>query len=198
MPGPHYAISESLIVCAALWSLIKLGRQGLWLAALGSAIFGAAAAIGVYRFAANEIDALAVFHKDFSQTGGAVAMALISAQLLLNARAVSRSAAMRRVIFAAIFLTGGAAAMVPASTTPLFLAWLVGAILTTLFLGKQTAGRRMMAGAITSIFLINLLLIRQSPLLPPAVSWHLFHILVAVWLLAMLPVFTQFENERNL
>jgi hypothetical protein len=56
----------------------------------------------------------------------------------------------------------------------------------------------MMAGAITSIFLINLLLIRQSPLLPPSVSWHLFHILVAVWLLAMLPVFTQFENERNL
>lgn len=195
MPGPHYAISESLIVFAALWSVIKLGRQGLWLATAGSAIFGAAAAIGVYRFAANEIDALAVFHKDFSQTGGAVAMALMSAQLLLKARAVSRNAAMRWVVFAAIFLTGVAAAMAPASTTPLFLAWLVGAILTALFLGEQAAGRRLASAAITSIFLINLLLIRQSPLLHPSVSWHLFHILVAAWLLAMLHVFDRFENE---
>lgn len=197
MPGPHYAISESLIVFAALWSLIKLGRQGLWLAALGSAIFGAAAAIGVYRFASNEIDALAVFHKDFSQKGGAVAMALLSSQLLLGTHAASRNAAIGWVIFAAIFLTGGTAILAPAITTPLFLAWLIGAILTALFLGQQDVRRRITSGAITSIFLVNLLLIRQSPFLNPSVSWHLFHIGVAVWLIGMLRVFSQFQNERD-
>jgi hypothetical protein len=197
VPGPHYAISESLIVFAALWSVIKLGRQGLWLAALGSAIFGAAAAIGVYRFASNEIDALAVFHKDFSQKGGSIAMALISAQLILRSPAVSRNAAMRRVVFAAIFLTGCTAALAPEITTPLFLTWLICAIITVLFLGRQDAGHRIASGAFTSIFLINLLLIRQSPFLNPSVSWHLFHIGVAVWLVGMLYVFGQFQNERD-
>ncbi|MEP2987820.1 MAG: hypothetical protein ABJN65_04660 [Parasphingorhabdus sp.] len=186
MPGPHYAISEAFIVLVAIWCMVRLSRSGYGLAALGSAIFGLAAAIGVYRFGTGEITELASFHKNFSQIGGSIAMALMSAQLLLAEPSVKRTAVGRSIVLAAIIINTVTAFAFPALTTPLFIIWLSAAIIAAALIPASTFVRRISLAAIVSIFLINLLLIRRSPLLDPDLSWHLFHILVAVWLLGMI------------
>ncbi|MEH6702128.1 hypothetical protein [Parasphingorhabdus sp.] len=188
MPGPHYAISEVFIVLAAIWCILRLSQSRHWLAALGSAIFGMAAAIGVYRFGTNQIADLASFHKNFSQIGGSIAMALVTAQLLLAEPLVNRLVVGRWIVLAAVIVSTVTAFAVPELTTPLFVSWLFAAIVATALIPGSTIARRFSLTAIVSIFLINLLLIRQSRHLDPDLSWHLFHLLVAIWLLGMVYV----------
>ena len=185
MAGPHYAISEAFIVLAALWCAARLGSSGQWWGALGSAIFGMAAAIGVYRFGAGQIAELASLHKNFSQIGGSIAMALMSTQLLLEAPRVHRAAAGKWILVAAVLASAVTAFAVPALTTPLFISWLAIAIIAAAMIPAKSIARRVARAAIVAVFLINLLWIRQSPLLGPDLSWHLFHILVALWLVGM-------------
>ncbi len=189
MPGPHYAISEAFIVLAAIWCAARLSRSAYWLAALGIAVFGFAAAIGVYRFGSNQIAELASFHKYFSQIGGSIAMAFVSAQLLLEEPLVNRVRFGKWVVLLAVFVSAVLALAVPPFTTPLFISWLFAAIITAALIPASSVIRRVSLAAIVSIFLINLLLIRQSPHLDPDISWHLFHVLVAIWLLGMIYVF---------
>jgi len=60
MPGPHYAISEAVLVAAAIWAAVRLARGGYVLAALGILLFGVAATMGVWRFGSSAIDAGAI------------------------------------------------------------------------------------------------------------------------------------------
>lgn len=185
MPAPHYAISEAFIAIAAIWCTARLSQSSHRLAALGSATFGFAAAIGVYRFGAGEITELASIHKNFSQIGGSIAMALMSAQLLLAEPLVNRTMVRRWIVLTAILVSAVAAFAIPALTTPLFIAWLLVAIIAAAMIPAHSVARRARLAAIVSLFLFNLLLIRQSQYLNPDISWHLFHALIALWLLGM-------------
>ena len=198
MPEPHYAISEALIVLAAIWCVLRLSRSSLWLAALGTAIFGLAAAIGVYRFGTNQIVELASFHKNFSQIGGSIAMALVSAQLLLNKQLVNRTIAGRWFVLILVIVSAAVAFAIPTLTTPLFIAWLSVVIISATLIPVGTISRRISLAAIVSIFLINLLLVRRSSQLGPDLSWHLFHILVAVWLFGMVYVFEYHRSDDKI
>ncbi len=198
MPGPHYAISEAFIVLVAIWCVLRLSQSGLWLVALGIAVFGFAAAIGVYRFGTNQIVELASFHKNVSQIGGFIAMALVSAQLLLAEPMVNRARTGRWLVLISVIVSGAMAFAIPMLTTPLFIAWLLTAIISAALIPASTIGDRISLAAIVSIFLINLLMVRQSPQLSPGLSWHLFHILVAVWMLGMIYVFEYHRSDDEI
>jgi hypothetical protein len=191
MPGPHYAISEALIVIAAIVCAVRLSRHQLWLAAFGSFIFGTAAAIGVVRFgfSLDKVEQLAVFHRDFSQSGGAIAMALMSAQLLLASSAIKRMVHGKRSVGFAIVVTALFAIAIVKLATILFIAWLLLAIVMTFLIPARSLLIRFSTAAMTALFLVNLLFIRRSPALGPDLSWHMFHILVALWLVGMLFIY---------
>lgn len=189
MHGAHYAISEALIVLVALWGAARLWRGGYSLAAVGILLFGTAAAIGTYRFGTDQVESFAAIHKSFSQSGGAIAMALISGQLLLSNAFVRQQPAAKRVILALIAASALAALLAPDLTTLLFLGWLIIAIVTACLIPAPTVARRLGFAAIVSIFLVNLLLVRQSAALGPSLSWHLFHTLVAIWIVGMVWIF---------
>ncbi|MEP2958914.1 hypothetical protein [Parasphingorhabdus sp.] len=178
-----------LIVVAAIWSAASCTPRRLWLAAIGSIIFGLAAAIGVYRFGTGQIAELGGFHKDFSQTGGAIAMALMSAQLLFASTLVKRFSYGPIIVGGLIIATIIVALLVSWSATWLFIGWLSLAILAAAFITDKAFVRRLYLTAIVSIFLINLLLVRRSPDLGPDLSWHLFHGLIAIWLIGMIYVY---------
>lgn len=188
MPAPHYAISEAAIVIVALWCIWRFVQSGYWMAAAGSALFGIAAAIGAYRFGTGQVELLALPHRTFSQLGGAIAISLITAQILTMFRFAQRGV-IRTMIGAII---AGSAAIVVASpqlATFLFLLWLAIAIAAALLMPTINGLMRLSNAAIVGVFGINLLLIRQSSILGPDLSWHLFHLLVAAWLLGLLYLF---------
>ena len=199
MGPPHYALSEALIVLVALWVALRFARKRAWLGAAGVAIFGAAAAVGTYRFASGHIEALAQLHRIVSQAGGACAMALVALQLALGRTRI----ASRGMIFGSIALSIAmlvASLSLPKAATLLFVLWLIVAIGAAWRLPAEALGQRARRAALVSLLLFNFLLVRQSAVLGPALSWHLFHVLVAVWLLAvwlvLLPSSVARENQN--
>ncbi len=184
MPGPHYALSEALIVFAAIWVALRLAGRGAWFGALGVAIFGFAAGIGVVRFGLGRIEELGDFHSTFSQVGGATAMALVALQCLMAA-VRSWSGWRLTVAIALIVATPVAGLLVSDAPVPLFLAWLIVAILASSARPASSAKQRLLRAGVVAIFLVNVLLIRRSPFLGADASWHLFHVLIAVWLIGL-------------
>lgn len=197
MPGPHYAISEAFIVIAAIICAVRLSRHQLWLAALGSLIFGTAATIGVVRFgfSLDKLEQLASFHRDFSQSGGAIAMALMATQLLLASPAIRQIDHSKNILGFMIAVTALFAIAIVKLATVLFILWLLVAIVMTFLIPAKSLLIRFSTAAMTALFLVNLLFIRRSPALGPDLSWHMFHILVALWLVGMLFIY---ERQASL
>ncbi|MEP0392655.1 MAG: hypothetical protein ABJ205_00880 [Erythrobacter sp.] len=192
VPGPHFALSELLIVVAAITCGVRFGKAGLWLAATGSLLFGLIAAIGAFRFGMGQIDALAGIHGAFSQTGGAIAMSLIAAQLALHGVLDRRG--LERWVYGTVLVGALAAIIVPVATLPLFLLWLAIAIGSAALIPVIGPFQRIGRALLVGIFLINILAVRQSPLLGAGLSWHLFHALVAVWLVCLQFAFSRAKN----
>ena len=183
-PGPHFALSELLIVIAALVCAVRYGKAGLWPAASGSLLFGVIAAIGAFRFGAEMLEQMASLHQGSSQIGGAVAMSLIAVQLLMLGLPSRKK--FRLAAFGLVIASGLVAILMPSLTMPMFLIWLMIAIVAAGLLPARGSWLRMSRAVMTGIFLFNVVAIRQSPLLGVGLSWHLFHTLIAVWLLGLL------------
>ncbi len=184
MPAPHYALSEALIVFAALWVAWKMARGGGWLGALGVAIFGFAAGIGVIRFGFGRIEELADFHQAFAQIGGATAMALVALQCCMGGMKMWSGwrLGLALALDVATLLAG---LLVPSATVPLFLAWLIVGAIACAMLAAPSVKLRLLRAAVFASFLVNVLLIRRSPLLSMDTSWHMYHTLIALWLIGV-------------
>lgn len=184
MPAPHYALSEALIVFAALWVAWKMARGGGWLGALGVATFGFAAGIGVIRFGFGRIEELADFHQAFAQIGGATAMALVALQCCMGAMRIWSGWRLGlATIFAVATLALGL--LEPSASVPAFLAWLIVGAIGCAALPAPGMRLRLARAAVFASFLVNVLLIRRSPLLSMDASWHIYHALIALWLIGV-------------
>ncbi|MFZ1742357.1 MAG: hypothetical protein WAT93_05860 [Pontixanthobacter sp.] len=185
--GPHFALSELLIVLAAVICGTSFGKSKLRLAAAGALLFGAIAAIGAIRFGTGRVDAMADLHKNFTQSGGAIAMSLVAAQLALLG--IFRAKNVQYWVYGAVAVSALTAICMPSATALIFIAWLIIAMASAAFLAADGPIERICRVLLVGIFLINLVAVRQSPWLTAGISWHLFHTLVAVWLVGLLWVF---------
>ena len=193
-PGAHFALSELLIVLAAVICAVKLGKARMWLATSGSLLFGVIAAIGAFRFGSGEIDTLAQFHQSFSQIGGVIALSLITSQLLLISIYARHQALL--TLYGALTASAFVAFLVPAATMSLFLAWLAVAILAAALLPAAMPRSRLFRALLVGVFLINIIAVRQSSLLGVGLSWHVFHVLVAIWLACVSRIILEFRAKR--
>ena len=177
----HYALSELLIVFASLWCILTLGRDGRGFAAAGTALFGLAAVIGILRISLGGFDPLPVIHRTVSQYGGLLGMAFIA---LAFARPYWQQTG--KVVGLSLAAASLVAAIVkPEWTTPLFLIWAVSAVIEAFFYAGKNIGKQVFAALLMSLVLVNLVFVRQSPALGPDISWHAFHVLIALWLLCV-------------
>lgn len=185
MPGPHYALSEAVLVVAALWAAMRLFRGGYMLASVGVLLFGLAAAMGVWRFGTNSIDEWASVHRMLSLTGGVLGLTLIVAEMLRHCFPGLRSQQALAGLAAGSIGLAVITLLQPSTATPLFLVFLnIGIALA--YMLPATSLRDQLAGtAWFAIFLLNVLLIRRSPLLDAGVSWHLYHLLIALWIVGV-------------
>ncbi len=189
MGAPHYALSEAVLVVAALWAAIRLFRGGFSLASIGVALFGVAAATGVWRFGMNEIDEWASIHRTLSLTGGVTGIALIVAQMLrLQFPALSSQMALTGLAIGSVGL-GALTLLQPGTATPIFLMLLLTGIALTLMLPATSGKSRSLATGWFALFLLNVLLVRRSELLGPSLSWHLYHLLIALWIVGVAWIF---------
>ena len=181
MPGPHYALSEALIVLVSLWIAYRFVRYRAFYGAAGVGVIGAIAAVGMVRYGLNLVDPLSGAHRFASQVGGALAMALIALQFVTMLAVWPRAALPWLGAGLAAFTALGVFVFAQLAT-PLSGLWLLVLLGAVVARPHQSLGQRMIAAMIVLGFLANALWVRQSPALGPSLSWHLFHIFTAFWL----------------
>jgi hypothetical protein len=168
----HYALTDALVALVAAWGVWQMLQSRQHVAALGFALFALAGFIGTVRIISGQIDQLVMAHKMASQLGGIAGIALLLSQILRNtlwrhAPAISLLAALAAVAIGAI---------VPAVGATLFVAMLLVAAALLL------KARAFVGAAGFALMLINVSLVRQSAILGPDISWHAYHVIVAIWL----------------
>lgn len=189
MPA-HYALSEAVLVVAAIWCALRVWRNGSRMAAAGSALIGIAAAIGTVRFGLSAHEQLEAIHKLVSRVGGLIGGALIAVDVVKVFVSPGHRdlAAWLAPLVAA---TGIAVAFVwPPAAVFVVLMFTGAPVLAVLFGTSGPLSGRLMATALTSIMLLNILLVQRSPVLGPDISWHAYHLLIAVWLVAIAIIVT--------
>ncbi|MFT5612680.1 MAG: hypothetical protein ACI9LU_003192 [Polaribacter sp.] len=188
MGSPLFAISELSIVAAAIWCTFRLTQRRMWLAAVGCAVLGAIAALGAYRYGFSQVTELADLHKSASQIGGAVAIIFIGAQFLMILPLVIERNFARVLVALSVWGSIFAIVTAPAIGMGLIVMWILVPIVATAYVRYESFATRFYLAALISIFLFNFLLVRQSSILGPIYSWHAYHTLIAIWLIALVYV----------
>jgi hypothetical protein len=116
-----------------------------------------------------------MLHKGVSQLGGLAGLALLLGQLL-RGKGIRLGTGV--VLGAATALVALAAAL-PAIGAVLFVLMLIAAIALCL------QSRNHLGAAGFAVMLLNVTLVRQSGFMGADLSWHLYHLLVATWLLCV-------------
>ena len=171
----HYALTDALVALIAGWGALMMWRTGRPLAALGLSLFGLAGMIGTIRITSGLIEPLAMLHKGVSQLGGLAGLALLLGQLL-RGKGIRLGTGV--VLGAATALVALAAAL-PAIGAVLFVLMLIAAIALCL------QSRNHLGAAGFAVMLLNVTLVRQSGYLGADLSWHIYHLFVATWLLCV-------------
>ncbi len=175
----HYMFSEVAICLASSWGAIRLFRAHQAIGAIGVALFAIAATIGVIRIATGANEILAPVHRFASQAGGTFSLVLIVSQIAKHLQwkpsilAILASAAVAGLV---AFAGGVLGALV-------FLALLACGTLL-LATNSHSRGRALAVIGFASMA-PNILFVRQSPILDPALSWHAYHVITALWLIAI-------------
>ena len=177
----HYAVSEALVALVSAWTSAVLVRRGRSLAAAGAALFGVAAAIGTVRFSTGLVEPLAQVHRLASQTGGLVGFLLL---LLALASAAGLSVRPWIAALTVALLVGVAAGLPPTGPVIAVAALVAGAGLLAAAPGRPA--ERLAAPLAYGLMLPDVLIVRNAAWLDPAVRWHAYHAVIALWL-ALLP-----------
>ena len=156
MPA-HYALSDAAIVLVSLFAGQALWRNMKALPAFAMVCFGVAACIGVVRFGGGLQDALAALHSGASQYLGLAGAFAILAHYLFPPKGRNGIA-----IMLALAVACAASIVRPGPSRP---AWLVPVA--------------------CAVMLANTLFIRRAAWLDEAVSWHAYHLIIALALAAL-------------
>jgi len=177
----HYAISEILIVFAAILSGWQLFAQGERLAAAAIGLFAISALIGAIRYGAMLHEVLADSHRLTSEIGGLVGI------LLLLLALIPRTGLAVPTWAGALLVVGvvGLAALIPTiGVLVTFAAFVVGVAILVV-------PKNMLARRLTTILTFGSVVLVGTPLLAAtglneAARWHIYHVVAALWI-ALLP-----------
>ena len=180
----HYAITEILIVIATYFSVKKLFYYKNYYAAIGILLIGFTAFIGAIRFGVISNDFMVYLNRVLAVFAGIITMSLISIQIVNN----SLSKKIAHLLLAISILT---LLLLFVWTQPIFklaalFIWSFAAILLTFQIPQESISSKFLKSLTMAILLIAFLTLSKgiglfTDLFPPSVSFHIYHILIALW-----------------
>ena len=180
----HYAITEILIVIATYFSVKKLFYYKNYYAAIGILLIGITAFIGAIRFGLISTDFMVYLNRVLAVFAGIITMSLISIQIVNN----SFSRKLAYLLLAISILTF---LLLFVWTQPVFklvslFMWSFAAILLTFQIPQKSISLKFLKSLTMAILLIAFLTLSKgiglfTDLFPPSVSFHIYHILIALW-----------------
>jgi hypothetical protein len=182
----HYAITEILIVVATYFSVKKLFYYKNYYAAIGILLIGITAFIGAIRFGLVSTDFMVYLNRVLAVFAGIITMSLISIQIVNN----SFSRKLAYLLLAISILTF---LLLFVWTQPVFklislFMWSFAAILLTFQIPQKSISLKFLKSLTMAILLIAFLTLSKgiglfTDLFPPSVSFHVYHILIALWVI---------------
>ena len=180
----HYAITEILIVVATYFSVKKLFYYKNYYAAIGILLIGITAFIGAIRFGLVSTDFMVYLNRVLAVFAGIITMSLISIQIVNN----SFSRKLAYLLLAISILTF---LLLFVWTQPVFklislFMWSFAAILLTFQIPQKSISLKFLKSLTMAILLIAFLTLSKgiglfTDLFSPSVSFHIYHILIALW-----------------
>ena len=180
----HYAITEILIVIATYFSVKKLFYYKNYYAAIGILLIGITALIGAIRFGLISTDFMVYLNRVLAVFAGIITMSLISIQIVNN----SFSKRLAHLLLAVSILTF---LLLFVWTQPIFklaalFIWSFAAILLTFQIPQKSISFKFLKSLTMAILLIAFLTLSKgiglfTDLFSPSVSFHVYHILIALW-----------------
>ena len=180
----HYAITEILIVVATYFSVKKLFYYKNYYAAIGILLIGITAFIGAIRFGLVSTDFMVYLNRVLAVFAGIITMSLISIQIVNN----SFSRKLAYLLLAISILTF---LLLFVWTQPVFklislFMWSFAAILLTFQIPQKSISLKFLKSLAMAILLIAFLTLSKgiglfTDLFSPSVSFHIYHILIALW-----------------
>ena len=180
----HYAITEVLIVIATYFSVKKLFYYKNYYAAIGILLIGITALIGAIRFGVVSTDFMIYLNRVLAVFAGIITMSLISIQIvnnLFSRRLSNLLLAVSILTFLLLFVW----------TQPIFklaalFIWSFAAILLTFQIPQKSISFKFLKSLTMAILLIAFLTLSKgiglfTDLFSPSVSFHIYHILIALW-----------------
>ena len=180
----HYAITEILIVIATYFSVKKLFYYKNYYAAIGILLIGITALIGAIRFGLISTDFMVYLNRVLAVFAGIITMSLISIQIvnnLFSRRLSNLLLAVSILTFLLLFVW----------TQPIFklaalFIWSFAAILLTFQIPQKSISLKFLKSLTMAILLIAFLTLSKgiglfTDLFSPSVSFHVYHILIALW-----------------
>ena len=180
----HYALTEILIVVATYFSVKKLFYYKNYYAAIGILLIGITAFVGAIRFGLVSTDFIVYLNRVLAVFAGIITMSLISIQIVNN----SFSRKLAYLLLAISILTF---LLLFAWTQPVFklvslFMWSFAAILLTFQIPQKSISLKFLKSLTMAILLIAFLTLSKgvglfTDLFSPSVSFHVYHILIALW-----------------
>jgi hypothetical protein len=193
----HYAITEILIVVATYFSVKKLFYYKNYYAAIGILLIGITAFIGAIRFGLVSTDFMVYLNRVLAVFAGIITMSLISIQIVNN----SFSRKLAYLLLAISILTF---LLLFVWTQPVFklislFMWSFAAILLTFQIPQKSISLKFLKSLTMAILLIAFLTLSKgiglfTDLFPPSVSFHVYHVLIALWVILI----SYSINQKNI
>ncbi len=192
-PPAHFALSEILIVMAGAYSIKVFLHHKLNFAAVGVLVLAVAAFLATLRFGLNMHTELKSSHQLLTALSLLFGVPLITIDVIKKSQFLNEKIIL---IFALIMACIGTYIFFQAKSLIIMYAvmWLVLGIIFSFLIPREKISYRFVSSFIFSIILVNFI-IRQVQLFEPNLSWHFYHVVVAVWLYLMTLLMTKKEAK---
>ena len=192
----HFAISELILTITCAGAMWNLWNRTFRLAAIATGILGFAAGLGTIRFSFGLGPDFAAMHRFVAQHGGVIAAGLIAMSLTKSLVAPEHRSYFVGVMAVAVSASTISGLIISSLLPPILMAWAMIIVLLAPLQTNQKSATRMLAFAFAAILPLNALFVRRSPALSVDVSWHLYHVLLAVWVIAVVAILVSTRDER--
>ena len=189
----HYALSEILIVLVSVYTLTVFFKARQFYIFAGVFLISCAALIASIRFGINYQNELKSFHQLLSAISLLFGIPLIVIEIMKRSNLLNNKIIYLVLLIAIIF---SLFILLQAKNLIILVAasWLIIGAIFSILISRERALMRIVSGIFFSLIIINLIL-RRMELFDPSTSWHLYHIVIAVWLYLLIRILKQKETK---
>ena len=185
-PPAHYALSEILIVITSLYTAGQLSTNKNYFALIGILLLGLTAAIGAVRFGIINSELIIQINKILALYAGISALSLVSTQLIFNSYLKNFG---KYIFLIALVSILGALLFPKLLLLNLIYLWSIVSIILSIFLCEKIIAKKILNGILMSILIFGFLFLSKRGLFAESLgadlSFHLYHIFIAAWILSM-------------